>query len=36
MFSALLYMITGYRFFWGPYRFTWFRALAQHNWTLPF
>ena len=23
--------------FWGgPYRFTWFRALAQHNWTLPY
>ena len=32
-FNALSY---GYKlsFFWGPYRFTWFGALSQHNWTL--
>jgi len=28
------HMVTSYRFFWGPYRFTWFGALSQHNWTL--
>ena len=22
--------------FWGGYRFTWFGALSQHNWTLPY
>ena len=29
-------MVTGYRLFWGGYRLTWFGALSQQDWTLPY